>query len=58
MIIGNLKSLLPGTSNYTIPEFLSNSNGQPAPAGRGGSVPIRVATDLGALSVRFTPQAA
>ena len=58
MIVGNLKSLLPGTGNHTIPEFLSNSNGQPAPAVRGGSAPIRVVTDLGALSVRFTPQAA
>ena len=58
MIVGNLKSLLPGACNHTIPEFLSNGNGQPAPVLKGGSVPIRVATDLGALSIHFTPRTA
>lgn len=57
MIVGNLKSSLPGTSRHTIPEFLSNSSVRFARPPEDGSDPIQVSTQHGALSIRFTPRA-
>ena len=56
MIVGNLKSSLPGTSNHTIPEFLSNSSIRSARLPEDSSDPIQVNTEHGALSIRFTPR--
>ena len=57
MIVGNLKSSLPGTNNHTIPEFLSNSSIRSAPLPEDSGDPIQVDTEHGALSIRFTPRA-
>ena len=57
MIVGNLKSSLPGTSNHTIPEFVSNGSSRPARLPEGSSDPIQVHTQHGALSVGFSPPA-
>lgn len=57
MIVGNLKSSLPGTSQHTIPEFLSNSSIRSARLPEDSGDPIQVDTEHGALSIRFTPRA-
>ncbi len=57
MIVGNLKSLLPGNRNHTIPEFLSNGNSGSARLLKGAGSPICVQTEHAALSIRFIPRA-
>jgi len=57
MIVGNLKSLLPGNRKHTIPEFLSNGNSGSVRLLKGAGSPICVQTEHAALSIRFIPRA-